>query len=72
MENHESRGGNWARPVHVQPQHRAIRSTRNYTYANALLGVFSEYTETSRPGDTFNRGLLSEWFAQDTWKPTDR
>ena len=33
------------------------RSTRNYTYANALLGVFSEYTESSRPGDTFNRGM---------------
>jgi hypothetical protein len=71
MENNEARGGNW------MGQFTFNRDTTNpldsnFTYANALLGVFSQYTETDRPGSTFNRGLLSEWFAQDTWKPSDR
>ena len=39
-----------------------------YAYANAALGVFNSYSETSRR--FFPRYLLrnSEWFAQDNWR----
>ena len=43
-----------------------------YPYANAALGQFSSYTEsTSRPG---GGGLanVAEWFAQDTWRTTPK
>jgi hypothetical protein len=43
-----------------------------YAYANALLGNFNSYTEsTTRPG---GGGLanIAEWFAQDTWRVTPR
>jgi hypothetical protein len=37
-------------------------------YANAMLGNFDSYTESSsRPGDN-NREWDVEWFAEDTWK----
>jgi carboxypeptidase family protein len=71
MQNRESRGGNWSGQFTFN-RNTANPLDTNYTYANALLGIFSEYTETSRPGDTFNRAILSEWFAQDTWKAGDR
>jgi hypothetical protein len=71
LENHESRGGNWAGQFTFN-RNASNPLDSNYTYANALLGVFSEYTESSRPGDSFNRGFLSEWFAQDTWKATNK
>lgn len=71
MQNRESRGGNWAGQFTFN-RNTANPLDSNYTYANALLGVFGEYTESNRPGNSFNRGYLSEWFAQDTWKPTGR
>jgi hypothetical protein len=71
MQNRESRGGNWAGQFTFN-RNTANPLDTNYTYANALLGVFSEYTEASRPGNTFNRGVLSEWYAQDTWRTTDK
>jgi Carboxypeptidase regulatory-like domain/TonB-dependent Receptor Plug Domain len=43
-----------------------------YAYANALLGNFTTYTEsTTRPG---GGGLanVAEWFAQDTWRTTPK
>ncbi|MFN0106710.1 MAG: carboxypeptidase regulatory-like domain-containing protein [Bryobacteraceae bacterium] len=44
----------------------------NYAFANAALGVFSNYTEaTSRPiSDIRAKGF--EWFVQDNWKVTRR
>jgi Carboxypeptidase regulatory-like domain/TonB-dependent Receptor Plug Domain len=71
MENNEARGGNWSGQFTFN-RDTANPLDTNYTYANALLGVFSSYTETDRPGSSFNRGVLSEWFAQDTWRPSDR
>ncbi len=42
----------------------------NSPYANALLGNFNSYSEsTSRPAAD-GRASLIEWFAQDTWKLT--
>jgi len=43
-----------------------------YAYANALLGNFTSYTEsTTRPG---GGGLanVAEWFVQDTWRTTPK
>ncbi|HKX28789.1 MAG TPA: carboxypeptidase regulatory-like domain-containing protein, partial [Blastocatellia bacterium] len=41
-------------------------------YANALLGNFKSYTEsTTRPGGN-GRQRAIEWFAQDSWKVTPR
>lgn len=40
----------------------------NYAYANAVLGNFDSYTEsTSRPW-TQARSTIAEWYAQDNWK----
>ena len=41
-------------------------------YSNALLGSFRSYTESSsRPGGNGTANVI-EWFAQDTWKPTQK
>ncbi|MBL8233313.1 MAG: TonB-dependent receptor [Bryobacterales bacterium] len=40
----------------------------NYAYSNALLGVFSNYSESqSRPSNE-GRKTSAAWFIQDTWK----
>ena len=44
----------------------------NHPFANALLGNFASYTEsTSRPR-LYERFTAVEWFAQDNWKATRR
>jgi outer membrane receptor protein involved in Fe transport len=43
-----------------------------YTYANALLGNFLSYTEsTARPSGEGRQSLV-EWFIQDSWKASRR
>jgi hypothetical protein len=44
----------------------------NYAYANALLGNFRRYTESSARTASRNTHDLVEWFAQDTWRVTRR
>jgi hypothetical protein len=71
MQNNEARGGNW------MGEFQFNRNTNNpldtgFAYSNALLGVFSQYTETDRFRQTNNRAWMSEWFAQDTWRPGAR
>lgn len=42
----------------------------NWAYANAILGNFASYAEsTTRPG-TQARGTTVEWYVQDNWKVT--
>lgn len=44
----------------------------NHPFANALLGYFASYTEsTTRPWEQ-SRSTLIEWFAQDNWKAASR
>ena len=67
MQNNEARGGTW------MGEFQFNRNTNNpldtgFAYSNALLGVFSQYTETDRYRETRNRAWMSEWFAQDTWR----
>jgi hypothetical protein len=41
-------------------------------YANALLGNFSQYTESTTRPPTYEYTTSIEWFAQDNWKITRR
>lgn len=43
-----------------------------YAYANALLGVFSGYSESSNHPYARQRASSLGWFVQDTWKATPR
>jgi hypothetical protein len=44
----------------------------NYTYANALLGTFRDYTEIDAFSEVKGKRLLSEFYLQDTWRATQR
>ena len=44
----------------------------SHPYANALLGTYNSYQESkTRPVQDI-RGLVAEWYLQDTWKATRR
>jgi len=43
-----------------------------YAYSNAVMGVFSAYTEASSRPFGYYRVSNIEWFAQDNWKVTRR
>ena len=43
-----------------------------YAFANALLGNFTTYQEANSRPLSSGRQTLFEWFAQDSWKVTDR
>ena len=49
MQNNEARGGNWMGQYTVQQQPTNPLNT-NFAFSNAVLGVFSQYTETDRYG----------------------
>ena len=44
----------------------------NWAFANAILGNFQSYTESSRFTEGRNTNDLFEWFAQDSWKVSRR
>jgi hypothetical protein len=44
----------------------------NYAYANAMLGNFQSYTESTFRPSGEGRQSLAEWFIQDSWKVTRR
>ena len=71
IQNREARGGNWMGNIQFN-RSTANPLDTNFAFSNALLGVVNQYTEASAYPSSFNRGILSEWFAQDTWRPTDR
>ncbi|MDW8130258.1 MAG: carboxypeptidase regulatory-like domain-containing protein [Bryobacterales bacterium] len=43
-----------------------------YAYANALMGVFRSYEESSSRVETNGRAYTLEWFVQDSWRVTRR
>jgi hypothetical protein len=71
MENNEARGGTWMGQYQFNNNANNPLNT-NFAFSNMLLGVYQQYTETSRYGDTHNRQIWSEWYAQDTWQATPR
>jgi hypothetical protein len=44
----------------------------NYSYANALIGSFQNYTEIDRFSEVKGKRLLAESYVQDTWKANRR
>ena len=44
----------------------------NYSYANALLGTFQNYTEIDAFSEVKGKRYISEFYLQDTWKATRR
>jgi hypothetical protein len=44
----------------------------NYSYANALLGTFRDYTEIDAFSEVVGKRYISEFYAQDTWKANHR
>jgi len=71
MQNNEARGGNWAGDITFSNNTSNPLNT-NFAYANTILGVFSQYTETDKYRITQNRQWWSEWYAQDTWQLSPR
>ncbi|HMF93155.1 MAG TPA: TonB-dependent receptor [Vicinamibacterales bacterium] len=71
MQNNEARGGNWAGDITFSNNASNPLNT-NFAFANAILGVFSQYTETDKYRITQNRQWWSEWYAQDTWQARPR
>jgi hypothetical protein len=71
MRNNEARGGNWAGDITFSNNASNPLNT-NFAYSNAVLGVFSQYTETDKYRETRNRQWWTEWYAQDTWQANPR
>jgi len=71
IRNNEARGGLWMGSFDFRRDTNNPLDT-NYTFSNLLLGDFATYTETNAFRSTRNRHWESEWFAQDTWRPTSR
>jgi hypothetical protein len=71
IQNNEARGGLW------MGQYDFSRDTNNPldsndALSNMLLGNFKSYSETNAYRSTRNRRWDTEWYAQDTWRPTSR
>ena len=71
MTNNEARGGTWMGQFQFNNNANNPLNT-NFAYSNAVLGVYQQYSETSRYGETHNKQIWSEWYAQDTWQVTPR
>ena len=44
----------------------------NYSYANALLGTFRDYTEIDAFSEVIGKRYIAEFYVQDTWKANRR
>ena len=70
-QNSEGKGGvgagPWAGQFNFQVDTANPLET-NYAYANALLGVFRDYTEIDAFSEVIGKRYIDEFFAQDTWK----
>jgi len=71
MQNNEARGGTWMGQIQFNNNTNNPLNT-NHAFANALLGVYNQYTETDRQRTTRNRAWMSEFYVQDSWKVNAR
>jgi hypothetical protein len=71
MQNNEARGGTWNGQIQFNNNTQNPLNT-NFAFSNAILGVFSQYTETDKYRVTQNRQWWSEWYGQDTWQANAR
>ena len=71
MTNNEARGGTWMGQYQFNNNTSNPLNT-NFAFSNMALGVYQQYTETSRYGETHNRQWWAEWYGQDTWQAKPR
>ena len=71
MTNNEARGGTWMGQYQFNNNTSNPLNT-NFAFSNMALGVYQQYTETSRYGETHNRQWWTEWYGQDTWQVKQR
>ena len=71
MQNTEARGGAWSGQITFNNSSTNPLNT-NFAFSNAVLGVYSQYTETDAYRGTDNRQWWTEWYAQDTWQAAAR
>jgi Carboxypeptidase regulatory-like domain/TonB-dependent Receptor Plug Domain len=75
LRNTEGRGGVGAGPWAGQFNFSVDTSNpfdTGYSFANALIGSFRDYTEVDAFAETQALRTLAEWYVQDTWKPARR
>ena len=75
--NGEAPGGNWTGTFSFSNNSNSSQFTTatgnaNYGYANALLGNFRNYSESSARPHTNLEIKLFQWYAQDQWKVSRR
>ncbi len=75
LHNSEGKGGvgagPWAGQLNFTVDTNNPLDTR-HPFANALLGVFRDYTEIDAYPEVQARRTLLEWYVQDTWKVSQR
>jgi carboxypeptidase family protein/TonB-dependent receptor-like protein len=71
MTNNEARGGTWMGQYQFNNNSSNPLNT-NFAFSNMALGVYQQYTETTRYGETHNHQWWTEWYGQDTWQITSR
>src|SRR5215475_8525095 len=72
--NSEAPGGNWTGTFNFGTSSAFTTSlgSANYAYANALLGNFNSYSESSARPFTNLAITVLQWYAQDEWKVNNR
>jgi hypothetical protein len=63
--------GPWAGQFNFNTDTANPLDTR-YSYSNALLGVFRDYTEVDALPEVKAKRSMLEWFGQDTWRASRR
>ena len=75
IRNGEAPGGNWSGSFNFRSDEGAYTAALGNTgnpYANALIGNFRSYSESSSRPHTDLERLLTQWYVQDQWKATRR
>src|SRR5581483_8843791 len=75
IRNGEAPGGNWSGTFNFSGNSSTFTAAQGNTthpYANALIGSFQSYTESSSRPHTDLERLLIQWYGQDQWKVNRR
>jgi hypothetical protein len=71
IRNGEAPGGNWSGSFNFRSDESSYTAALGNTgnpYANALIGSFRSYSESSTRPHTDLERVLMQWYAQDQWK----
>lgn len=75
IRNGEAPGGNWTGTFNFSSNdsnYTAAQGNTGHPYANALLGSFRSYSESSSRPYTDLERMLIQWYVQDQWKVSRR